>query len=95
MNVTSGLIAKFGKAGKQIRIVCLTNGDKGTSDFNITSAELAVTRSKELQLAAAELNATAVLLGYEDGELENTYEVSDSWCLYIHVINLNSRTIII
>ena len=52
----------------------LTNGDKGTSNTSITSPELAIMRAKEMHNAAAELNASAVLLGYEDGRLENSYE---------------------
>lgn len=70
----SGTLARFAQLGKEVTIVCLTNGDKGTSDPNVTSAALAKTRAAELQRAAAALGATAVMLSYEDGGLQNTYE---------------------
>ena len=46
-----------------VKIVVLTNGDKGTSNTSITSPELAAMRAKEMHNAAAELNATVALLG--------------------------------
>ena len=70
----SGLISRFTASGAEVRIVVGTNGDKGTGSYNITSHELAEMRAVEMHNAAAQLNATAVLLGYEDGELVNSYE---------------------
>jgi LmbE family N-acetylglucosaminyl deacetylase len=71
----SGLLGKLGLiAGTEVKIVVLTNGDKGSGNTSVTSAALAATRAKEMHAAAAALNATAVLLGYEDGNLVNTYE---------------------
>ena len=70
----SGTLARLARLGAEVTIVCLTNGDKGTSQLNVTSAALAQTRRAELTRAAAALGATAVWLGYEDGGLENTYE---------------------
>jgi LmbE family N-acetylglucosaminyl deacetylase len=70
----SGTLARLARLGAEVTIVCLTNGDKGTSQLNVTSAALAETRRAELTRAAAALGATAVWLGYEDGGLENTYE---------------------
>ena len=60
-------------AGAAVRIVVLTNGDKGSGDLEMTSPRLARLRAEEMAAAAATLGATAVLLGYPDGELENTY----------------------
>jgi LmbE family N-acetylglucosaminyl deacetylase len=45
-----------------VKIVVLTNGDKGSGNTSVTSAALAVTRAEEMHAAAAALNATAVLL---------------------------------
>ena len=55
-------------------IVVLTNGDKGSNDLNMSSDRLAVIRAGEMVNASAALGATAVQLGYEDGNLINTYE---------------------
>ena len=70
----SGLISRFTATGAEVKIVVCTNGDKGTGNTSITSHELADMRAIEMHNAAAQLNATAVLLGYEDGELVNSYE---------------------
>ena len=50
-----------------------TNGDKGSDDRGITSASLAKVRSEE-QLAAADSLGVeeVIMLGYPDGELEDT-----------------------
>ena len=73
-SIGSGTLARFAQLGREVTIVCLTNGDKGTALLNVSSTELARTRAIELQRAAAALGAKAVMLGYEDGNLQNTYE---------------------
>lgn len=71
----SGTLSLFSALGRSVRIVCLTNGDKGSGSYNVTPPELARQRAEELRRAAAELfGAEVVQLGYEDGMLENTYE---------------------
>ena len=47
-----------------------TNGDKGSGDYNMTSPRLRQIRAREMHNAAAALGGTAVLLDYEDGELD-------------------------
>eukprot|EP01045_Picozoa_sp_COSAG04_P034751 COSAG04_NODE_7742_length_1074_cov_1.569231_1_plen_330_part_00 len=72
-SMAGGTIAKLTAAGAAVRIVVLTNGDKGSGDLEMTSPRLARLRAEEMAAAAATLGATTVLLGYPDGELENTY----------------------
>lgn len=73
-SMAAGLVSKLSGAGAAVLVVVLTNGDKGTSNVSITPTELARIRAAEMERAAAALNASAVLLGYEDGNLENSYE---------------------
>ena len=72
-SMAGGTIAKMAALGKAVRILVLTNGDKGSGDFEMTSERLAELRAAEMHAAAAVLGADAVLLGVPDGELDNTY----------------------
>jgi LmbE family N-acetylglucosaminyl deacetylase len=75
-SMAGGTIAKFASLpGKSVRIIVLTNGDKGSGDLTMTSPKLAALRAVEMHAAAAALGADAVLLEIPDGELENTYTV--------------------
>jgi LmbE family N-acetylglucosaminyl deacetylase len=66
-----GTVAKWAKEGRKIIYVVCTNGDKGTSDVNMTSENLAIIREKEQREAARVLGVTDVnFLGYPDGWIE-------------------------
>src|SRR5207237_10267289 len=63
-----GSIAKWAAAGKEINYVLCTSGDKGSSDPNVSTIQLAQTRRTEQPNAAHPLGAREVgLLAYEDG----------------------------
>jgi LmbE family N-acetylglucosaminyl deacetylase len=56
--------------------VIVTNGNKGASDRNVTSAQLVPIRQAEQRRAAGVLGVARVeFLGYEDGELEDTRDL--------------------
>jgi LmbE family N-acetylglucosaminyl deacetylase len=71
----AGTVARLTKEGKQVIYIICTNGDKGTSDRNLTSEMLAKIRKKE-QLAAAKLLGVkkTVFLGYPDQGVEDCHE---------------------
>lgn len=69
-SMAGGFLAHLARGGAEIRFVVATNGDKGTNDLSITSPQLRVMRAAEMRNAAAALGGTAVLLDYEDGELD-------------------------
>src|SRR5947199_7791891 len=64
-----GTVAKFVKEGKEVALVVVTNGDKGSSDRSMTSARLAEIRAEEQRNASRTLGVDPVIfLGYPDGE---------------------------
>jgi len=68
-----GTIAKWVAAGKKINYVLCTSGDKGSSDPNVSTLQLAKMRRAEQVNAAHALGARDVaFLSYEDGTLTNT-----------------------
>jgi LmbE family N-acetylglucosaminyl deacetylase len=68
-----GTIAKWISEGRDVFYVVTTNGDKGSSDPEMTSEKLAAIREKEQMEAAKVLGVKEVtFLGYPDGELEDT-----------------------
>ena len=70
-----GTIAEWVSSGTVVTYVLCTNGDKGSSDPDMTSAKLATIRSEEQEKAARILGVSNVLkLGYADGFLEDTSE---------------------
>jgi LmbE family N-acetylglucosaminyl deacetylase len=70
---SGGTIAKWVKEGQRVVYVVCTNGDKGTSDENMTSERLARIREQEQRAAAEVLGVSDVIfLGYPDGGLEDT-----------------------
>lgn len=74
--LAGGTIARFARDGREITYVIVTNGNKGSSGRNVTSAELAPVREEEQRRAARVLGVTRVeFLGYEDGEVEDTREL--------------------
>jgi LmbE family N-acetylglucosaminyl deacetylase len=71
----AGTVARWTREGKEIMYVVCTNGDKGTSDANMKSEEVAKTRERE-QLAAAKLLGVreVIFLRHSDQSLEDTPE---------------------
>jgi LmbE family N-acetylglucosaminyl deacetylase len=68
----SGTTAKWIREGCEVVYVVCTNGDKGTSDVEMTPAKLAGIREEEQRKAAEILGVKdVVFLGHGDGELEN------------------------
>lgn len=73
-----GTLAKWVAAGREVHLLVLTNGDRGSTDPWRDRAELAATRVAETQDAARILGlTTAHVLDVHDGELENTAEVRE------------------
>lgn len=73
---SGGTFAKWAAEGKHITFVLATSGDKGSSDFAITSDELVEIREREERAAAAQLGVKEVIfLRYPDGELQPTLDL--------------------
>ena len=71
-----GTLARWTAAGAEVHVVVCTQGDKGSTDPGVRPAELARRRSGEVAAAAAALGVRARhLLGYPDGEVENSTEL--------------------
>lgn len=71
-------LAKWGAAGREVHLLVLTNGDRGSDDAATDRAELARTRARETEAAAKVLGlATTAIMDVHDGELENTAEVRE------------------
>ena len=71
--LAGGTVARLAREGREIAYVIVTNGNKGSGDRNITSAQLIPIREDEQRRAAGVLGVRSVeFLGYEDGELEDT-----------------------
>jgi LmbE family N-acetylglucosaminyl deacetylase len=68
-----GTVARLTKEDKKVVYIICTNGDKGSSDRNMTPQKLAKIREKEQRAAAAALGVTEVVfLGYPDQGLDDT-----------------------
>jgi LmbE family N-acetylglucosaminyl deacetylase len=73
---SGGVIAKWVAAGSEVTYVLCTNGDSGTADRSLTPDELARRRAGEQRAAADFMGVqNVVMLGYPDGELEDTREL--------------------
>ena len=71
----AGTVAKWVAEGCHVLYVVATNGDKGSSDPEMTSERLATIRDEEQRNAARVLGVEEVVfLGYGDGELDDTRE---------------------
>jgi LmbE family N-acetylglucosaminyl deacetylase len=71
----AGTIAKWTQEGKKVAYVICTNGDKGTSDYNMDPQRLIKMREKEQREAARILGVTEIaFLGYPDQGLEDNTE---------------------
>ena len=74
-----GTLANWVAAGREVHLLVLTNGDRGSSDPARDRAELAAMRKSETEAAAEELGlASAQILSIHDGELENTPAVREA-----------------
>ena len=67
-----GTLASWARRGAEIHVVICTNGDKGTVDAAIKPADLAGRRAGETAAAARLLGVSSHVLGYPDGEIENS-----------------------
>jgi LmbE family N-acetylglucosaminyl deacetylase len=73
---SGGTLAKWCAAGREVHLLVLTKGDRGSSDPSLDRAALARIRAAETEAAARVLGlAGARVLGIPDGELANTREV--------------------
>lgn len=72
---SGGTLAKWASAGRDVHLVILTNGDRGSGDAAQDRAELAVSRAREAAASASVMGLASVRVGQtHDGELRNTPE---------------------
>jgi LmbE family N-acetylglucosaminyl deacetylase len=73
-----GVLAKWAAAGRDVHLLILTNGDRGSQDPSQDRGELAATRVRETEDAAEVLGLAGVRIGsISDSELHNTEEVRE------------------
>ena len=73
-----GTLTKWAAAGRDVHLLVLTNGDRGSQDRGLDRADLAATRLRETQAAADAMGLAGVRVGaIPDGELENTSHVRE------------------
>lgn len=71
-------MAKLAATERDVRLLILTNGDRGSQDEALDRSELAAIRLRESQEAAGIMGLAGVtVLDTHDGELENTPAVRD------------------
>jgi len=71
----AGTVSRWTSEGRRVVYVVCTNGDKGTSDMQMTPQRLAAIREEEQRAAAKMVGVhEVVFLGYADGYLEYTDE---------------------
>jgi LmbE family N-acetylglucosaminyl deacetylase len=74
-----GTLAGWCAAGREVHLLVLTNGDRGSGDPHRDRAELAATRLGETEAAGEVLGLSSVrVLGIHDGELANTEVVREA-----------------
>ena len=74
-----GTLAGWCADGREVHLLVLTNGDRGSGDPQRDRAELAATRLTETEAAADVLGLSSVrVLGMHDGELANTEVVREA-----------------
>lgn len=72
----SGSLATFAAQGADVYYLLLTDGSKGSADYNASAVELIRTRQAEQRAAIQAIGAKDVkFLDYPDGELEVTMDV--------------------
>jgi LmbE family N-acetylglucosaminyl deacetylase len=73
-----GTLTKWAAAGRDVHLLVLTNGDRGSQDRTLDRADLAATRRRETEAAADSMGLASVRVGtIADGELENTASVRE------------------
>ena len=73
-----GTMANWVDAGREVHLLVLTNGDRGSQDPALDRAELAALRARETQEAGEVLGLASVrILDRHDGDLVNTVEVRE------------------
>lgn len=73
------VMAKWAATGREVHLLILTNGDRGSGDPTASREELAATRRRETEAAVEVLGlASARVLSTHDGELENTSIVREA-----------------
>ena len=71
-----GVLAKWAAAGREVHLLVLTNGDRGSQDRTIDRAEVARVRGEETVEGARVMGLAGVtVLDVHDGDLENTLEI--------------------
>lgn len=71
-----GTLAKWAAAGRDVHLLVLTNGDRGSQDWRVQRAEVARLRGEETVEGARVMGlASATVLDVHDGELDNTIEI--------------------
>jgi LmbE family N-acetylglucosaminyl deacetylase len=74
-----GVLATWAAAGREVHLLVLTNGDRGSSDPTVSRADLAATRLVETEAAAAIMGLAGVrVLSIHDGELQNIAAVREA-----------------
>ena len=74
-----GTLAKWCADGREVHLLLLTNGDRGSGDPRRDRAELAATRLAETEAAGEVLGLASVrVLAIHDGELANTEVVREA-----------------
>ncbi|MDB5169835.1 MAG: LmbE family protein [Candidatus Saccharibacteria bacterium] len=82
-----GTLAAFAKQGAEVHYLQLTDGGKGSSDPNMTSAEIIKIRQNEQQAACQAIGGTSVhFLNHPDGELEVTMALKEEIVKVIRTI---------
>jgi len=75
-----GTLAKFAKEGRDVYLICVTDGDAGENGLDKKERALGEIRREELQESAEVLGIRKVFfLGYKDGSLSNNlyHEIAD------------------
>jgi len=74
-----GVLAAWAAAGREVHMLVLTNGDRGSNDPTVSRADLAATRLTETEAAGAIMGLAGVrVLSIHDGELQNTPAVREA-----------------
>ena len=74
-----GMLARWAAEGREVHLLVLTNGDRGSNDPSLSRAALARTRLAETESAASFLGLrSARVLSTHDGELQNTGAVREA-----------------
>jgi LmbE family N-acetylglucosaminyl deacetylase len=72
---SGGVVARWVAAGCEVTYVLCTNGGAGTGDRSLSPVELARRRAEEQRAAADSMGVKhVVMLGYPDGELDESRE---------------------